>query len=266
LRVTGKRGIVQARWPLILGLKLLHDGLWVAQYVLLSGVIAAMVRRKSFRQFPVFFAFAAFEIFQFLVLFICDKLTMLRGLYGGAYTIGLGFETVLLFGVIYEIYVNIFRHYSSLERTGRAMFRWGTILLLLGALLLAVQTARADHNPAMFMVFVLDRTANILQCGLLICLFLFSSVLGISWRNYAFGIALGLGLNAAKDLAKSTIVALIGNPPYLDFLGMGIYCGCVIIWLFYLWGPERSPKLEATALPAHDMEVWSDELQRLLKP
>ena len=50
---------------------------------------------------------------------------------------------------------------------------------------------------------LVQRTLRILQCGQLVFLFLFSNYFRLSWRNRAFGIALGLGILPAARAWQS---------------------------------------------------------------
>jgi hypothetical protein len=113
----------------------------------------------------------------------------------------------------------------------------------------------------------LDRTASVLQSGLLISLFLFSHYFGLSWRSPAFGIALGLGIFASVALATSTIwlhLGVFGNRA-VNLFTMATYHCCVLIWMFYLMVPERQPQHPASKLPEYDLKTWNRELQRLLQ-
>lgn len=249
-------------------MRLLWYYLWIAPYVLQGVLVLVMVRRKFYRQFPVFFAYTVFEVCQFAVLFAMDHSAAVSAEeYVRAYGWALAVSTALRFGIILEIFAHLSRNYPALNRLGRPLLRWLTVSLLATALGLAVYTVGNDANhPWWFAMYVLDRTASFLQCGLLLSLFMFSGYLGLSWRNYVFGIALGLGIFASVELAASAIRSQPGFAynGFLDFFTMGIYHGCVLIWMFYLLVPERTP-YRVAALPAHDLDSWNQELQRLLQ-
>jgi hypothetical protein len=246
---------------------LLWNYLLIAPHVLLGVVFIALLRRRLYRQFPIFTAYIATEIAQFAVLFAMIKSPSTTGLeYGIAYSFGLALSTALRLGILHEIFAHMFRNYSALSRFGRPLFRWATVGLLLAGLGLAAYAGGHDPDRLMSIVYVLDRTASILQCGLLMGLFLFSSYLGLSWRSYIFGIALGLGVFASTELVASAIRSQTGftYSTYLDYLTMGTYHGCVLVWAFYLWAPERISQYALKSVPDHDMETWNRELQRLL--
>jgi hypothetical protein len=239
--------------------------LWIAPYVLQGVLLLVMVRRRFYRQFPVFFAYTAFEVCQFVVLFAMDHSAAVSAEeYVHAYGWALAVSTALRFGILHEILAHLFRDYAALGHFGKPIFRAATVALLFAALALAVYTGGNNANGVMLAVHVADRTASILQCGLLMCLFLFSTYLGLSWRNHVFGIALGVGIFASVELIVSAMRAQITLPYFVDFLTMGTYHCCVLLWIFYLWAPERSTQFTLRVLPETDLEIWNQELQRLL--
>jgi hypothetical protein len=245
---------------------LIYQYLLIVPHLLLVAVLVALFRHRLYRHFPIFFAYVVQELVQavFMIPLIeSPSLTFRR--YAIPYTISLAISTALRFGIIYEIFAHIFRNYPALARFGKPVFRWATvglILLALGSSFVA-WGSNGDYFPLVLSVF--DRTVSFLQCGLLVSLFLFSAQLALSWKSQVFGIALGVGVNASADLAAAAIRFQTGvkYTLALDYFVMAVYHFCVLIWIFYLFAPERSyaPK----ALPQHDLETWNLELERLLK-
>jgi hypothetical protein len=243
--------------------------LWVAPHVLQGVILFAMVRRRLQRQFPLFLLYNVFEILQFGVLFAISRSHIRFGEgYVRAYSVGLALSTAIRFGVIHELFSHFFRRYPALDGVGRLLYYGVTVVLLLTAVGLAIS---APGNSADFLLnatYALDRTVSILQCGLLISLFLFSRYFVLSWRSHAFGIALGLGIFASVELATSAIwlhLGAFGNP-VVNLLTMATYNCCVLIWTFYLMAPERVPRYPSKTLPEYDLEIWNQELRRLLQP
>jgi hypothetical protein len=241
--------------------------LWIAPHILQAVILMLMIRRNLHKQFPIFLLYTAFELFQFLVLLtvFIHSGSLADERYRGAFALGTAVSTALRFGIIYEIFTEVFRNYKALGELGRVLFRWATIILLLIGVALA---GTHGNGPDGFLLIVpiLDRTVSLMQCGLLLFLFLFSRYFALSWRNYAFGIALGFGILASLELANSAIRSQIAAGSYLlDNLGMATYHCCVIIWICYLVTPERSTYRTPRKLPQDDLEVWNRELQRLLQ-
>jgi hypothetical protein len=241
--------------------------LWIAPHILLAVTLVLVIRRRLYKQFPSFLLYTAFELFQFAVLlavFIRTG-TFADSQYRGAFSLGTAISTVVRFGVIYEIFTEVFRSYNALSELGRVLFRWTTIVLLLIGIALA-GTHGSGADGFLVIVPILDRTVSLMQCGLLMFLFLFSRYFALSWRNYAFGIALGFGILASSDLAISAIRSQLADGSYiLDMLGMAAYHVCVLVWVFYLAAPERITYRTPKQLPEDDLGVWNEELQRLLQ-
>jgi hypothetical protein len=239
----------------------------IAPHLLLVVVLVLLLRHRLYREFPIFLAYIISEIIQFFVLFAMIEMPSVTGLqYGVAYSFGLAVSTALNLGVIYEICACLFRNYTALGYFGKPLFRWATVSLLLISLILAVAAGGHDSVRILSMIRVLERTASILQCGLLVAIFMLASYLRLSWRSYVFGIALGLGIFASVELAISAIHAQTGSnyTKPLDYISMITYHCCVLIWAFYLWAPERSSQYALKALPEADLDSWNQELQRLL--
>jgi hypothetical protein len=242
--------------------------LWIAPHLLQAIVLLLMVRRKLHKQFPIFLLYTAFELFQFVVLFAVGRSGSFSAeQYRSMFSLGSAISTALRFGIIYEIFTHVFRSYPGLNGLGRILSRWATVGLLLFAVALAAATHGNGTYGPVVVLSLLDRTISILQCGLLILLFLVSRYFALSWRNYAFGLALGFGVFASVELATSAIRSQIGSSraDFIDLVVMAAYHCCVLIWIFYLVAPERITYRAPKKLPEDDLGVWNEELQRLLQ-
>lgn len=152
--------------------------LWIAPHLLQGIILFAMVRRRLYRQFPMFLLYIGFELWQFGVLWA----TSLSALHFGAgyfhlYSVGLVLSAAIRFAVICELFGQLLTRYPTLTGPGRSLLRGATAVLLLVALGVA---ASAPGNRAEFLLnltYALDRVASILQSGLLISLFVFSAIL-----------------------------------------------------------------------------------------
>jgi len=249
-------------------LRMLWYYLWVAPHVLQGIILLAMVRRRLYRQYPMFFLYTAFEILQFAVLFAKAYSDPHFGEgYAWLYSVGLAASTAIRLGVIHEVFSQVFRNYPVLNATSRILFRGSVVLLLVLGVALAASTPVNGAVSFNFPTHILDRTLSILQCGLLISLFFFSKHFSLSWRSPVFGIALGVGIFASVELASSAVLSQVGYSAHvwLDLVKMGTYHCCVMIWMFYLLVPESRPRLSLRKFPDHNLEIWNQELQRLLQ-
>jgi hypothetical protein len=244
--------------------------LWIAPHILQVFVLYVMARRGLFRQFPAFGLYTAVEIVQCCVLLYF--LRHPRGPeYFNLYAWGLAISAAARCFVVYELFVHFFRRYPAVEKSGGMLFRIATGALLLLGVGFAVLAPTRVADLLRSATYTVDRTTSILQCGLLISLFLFSRYFALAWRSPAFGIALGMGVFSAVELGSSAIwlhLASLGayRNVSVNIITMAVYHGCVVLWLFYLARREKVIASSETLLQQNDLEIWNRELGRLLQP
>lgn len=242
--------------------------LWISPHVLLGVLAVILWKRRLYREFPCFFAYAVCEIAGFIPLFVLYSAQGTAGKqYSYAFSATLLLSIALRFGVIDEVAKDLFRESQFLKVSARRSLEGVTGLLLVIGVLLAVY-APGDNSARWYAgVFVVNRGAAMVQCGLLLSLLLFSRFLGLSWRRPAFGIALGLGILTSIDLATHALRAEFTSTAGAEFLNLlvtGAYLVCVLIWIGYLLAPEPEPA-SLTVVPHDEVETWNTELQRLLR-
>jgi hypothetical protein len=250
---------------------LLAHSLWVASALAQGTLLAVMLQRRFYRYFPTFVFCLAWMALKTVALLGMNYAPFVTGdEYYYAFTVGKVGVTVLSFGVLYEVFTVVLRRYPTLRNLGTLLFRWSTVMLVLVAISLAWFAPGTGAGHRMSVLYLLERTVSALQIGLLIFLFIFSRYLGLSWRNHAFGIALGFGILASVSLATSAIRAQIEpivrnlNSDALDVINEATLVCCVLLWMAYLLAPEARPPASIRTLPEHDLETWNQELQRLL--
>ena len=247
------------------GYGLLFDYLWVAPHVLLFVIAVIMIHRKLVREFPAFFAYIVYEVLQFVVLVY---LGMWNAKYMRIYLAGSVVSCLLRFAVMYEIFEHLFRHYPAVSDLGRRIYRWTASVLLLVSVVAVASQAAQDYLS--IWLYTVDRGASIIQCGLLITVFAMSRFLRFSWRNHAFGIALGLGMFASVELVvramQSHLYSYTAQVNALfNYATMGTYHVCVLIWAIYLWMPEREYRIDLASVPVNVLDNWDAALQRVLE-
>ena len=238
--------------------------LWIAPHALLAVVPVLMYTRKLHKTFPIFFFYTLFETFEFLLLLPAYLTGHATGaLYRNVFIATLVVSTALKFGIIQEIFNHAFRDYSHLERLATASMRWLTGLLVLAAFSAAFYSSGAARDNFMAGVRLLQRSVTIIQAGLLLFLFQFSRIFGLSWRSYTFGIALGFAIFASTEIAGWTLglTSLSEHSKnLLDLLPTGSYHVSVLVWLGYLLTAEKP--VGAATYPVSEMDQWSGELRR----
>src|SRR6202142_1279220 len=124
---------------------LLWNYLLIVPHLLLVVVLIALIRRKLYRQFPIFFVYIISEIVQAAVIIpMLLSRSVTPKQYTVAYVGALAISTALRIGITHEIFARMFRHYAALSRFGKPLFRWVTVGLLLAGLALAAYAGGHD--------------------------------------------------------------------------------------------------------------------------
>jgi hypothetical protein len=118
--------------------------------------------------------------------------------------------------------------------------------MLLVAGVVSVSTNSSDSAPWVEAILTAQRCVRIIQVGMVLFLLFFARYLGVSRRQYSFGIALGFGCFAMVEL--SLVASWVGD--HLNNLSMGLvnmaaYNCTLLIWLGYTLA--KSPAREATS-------------------
>ena len=239
--------------------------LWIAPHTLLLVVAAIMFQRRLYRKFPVFFAYTIYETIEFLLLFLAyiSGASLGSPVYRYIYVPTLLGSAALRFGIIQEIFNNVFHGYSRLTAIATISTRWVTGLLVVAAVCLVLYSSASAPDNLMVGVRLLERSVNIIQVGLLLFLFLFSRLFGLSWRSYTFGIAFGFALLASAQIIAWTLALTSpseNTKDLLDFLPTGGYHVCVLVWIGYLLTAEKTVRPPAYHLP--DIDRWTKELEQ----
>ncbi len=243
--------------------------LWITPHLLLGVLAVILYKRRLHREFPCFFAYVLYEIAGFIPLFALYSVQGVTGKqYGYAYSAKLIVSIALRFGVIDEVSRDLLRESQFLKVAVRRSLQCVTGLLLVMGVLLAVYAPGDNRFAFVTGIFVVNRGAAMVQCGLLLALLLLARFLGLTWRRITFGITLGLGMLASVDVAASALRAEFTSAAareLLNLLTTGTYLVCVSIWTGYLFAPEHEPAASPTIGPPGEVETWNTELHNLLR-
>src|SRR5215471_7591639 len=218
--------------------------LWLVQPLLEAATVVVMLRRKLHLRYPIFLSYLAYSALVTALLF------SLRGNYKTyfyAYWSTNAVSVMLLLGVIYELFTTMFRQHHALRDFGTMLFRWAVVVVVMMAGLMLISSTGNGAKPLITAVLQMQRAVNVMQCGILLFLVLFSRHLGIPWKHQLFGIALGMGTAASVDaiVVSHWIRAAIGANG-LNMLRMGTYCWSLTVWMIYMCMPvvaEAGPNL-----------------------
>jgi hypothetical protein len=245
--------------------------LWFLQIILHVVLAALLIRQRFYRQFPIFLGYVSWAALGGVILLGMNYAPFFTdNEYATAFAVAAAGDTLMCFGIIYEIFQCLLTGYPALHKSATALFRWAIVLLCAIVVALAWLAPASGASHLMSGFFLLQRTVDILLCGLLLFLFAFSRLFGLTWRSYVIGIALGLGILASVELATSAIRAQIEpiarnyTVEIMELINQGTYCCSVLAWICYLFLREPQPTTIVKTLPDHDLETWNEELQRLL--
>jgi hypothetical protein len=255
--------------------------LWVAPSVLLLVLALSMWRRRLHSLYPFFFALAATSAVEQLILCVADKMPSVSAeAWWRIFWVGLLVEGLLKFALIGEIFAHVFNPYASVAKLGKLLIRGVGCALVITA---AVSAALAPQDSPYGLIngaHLLVEAIYLIETGLLLFVFMFSSYFRLKPARGVFGIALGLAVSSSVHLATWAIAANVGLPAsrrvILDFVNMATYHVCVLIWYYYLLIPVKvrparmDPAQDPPADPpsgqptAEDLDVLNEEMERLL--
>ena len=215
-------------------LKYLYYALWIAHPVLQTGIGIFMYRRGILRQFKFFFAYILTQIVTFAMVFPAYYWQS----YSAAFYLSWGFNAIsVAFGflVIHEVFVDVFRAFHTLRDLGTVLFKWAGLVMLLVAAVVSVSTNSSQVAPWMQAIVTSQRCVRMIQVGMILFLLFFAHYVGVSRRQYSFGIALGFGSFAVIELIL--ICSWVGNHltgPWMSIANMAAYDCSLGLWLAYV--------------------------------
>ena len=248
-----------------------HSFLWhylcLAPHVLQVALAILIWRRGLHKLFPFFLAYTIFEAIEEFTLYGMDISPTISGeTYWRALYAGLIIEGLLRFGAIGELFLRLLRPWPALGRLGnRLISGTGAVLVLLAVLAAAYAPIDNPQHAIISRAHILEQTLFIIQCGLVLFLFLFAAYFRLAWNNR---IALGLGILSCEHMATWAVMAsgaLLNRRDLLDLFNMATYHVCVLIWFYYFLIPNGPATTSAVPLPENNLAIWNRELERLLQ-
>jgi hypothetical protein len=245
-------------------IRILYYGLWFAHPVLQLVIAALMLRRDLHRKFPFFFGYILTQILTFAVVFPAYWNRQHYALSFYSYWIGAGISVAFGFGVIHEVFVDVFRAFHTLRDLGTVLFKWAGLVMLLVSGVVSVSTNASNVAPWMQAILTGQRCVRIIQVGMVLFLLFFAHYVGVSRRQRSFGIALGFGSFAFVELVlvASWVGHHLGNP-WLSMVNMCAYDATLLVWVGYV--AVKSPARDA-ALSLLQTQRWEQSLSDIHHP
>ena len=221
----------------------------------------ALLAKRTWRNFPAFAAYIFFCLFEASAI----SVVMHRGMvyfytFWACEAIGI----FLGLAVVREIFTNLFSPHPALRNLAAMTFRVAVVaLVVLASAVIYAESgnARGISNG----VLLAAEAARVVEVGLIMFLFVSSSAFGLHWRQNVFGMALGLGLFGAVELATVTLIPHVPTAIARALnLAHGLaFCTTLLVWLGYLLVPERATS--SAELPRQDqLEQWNEAVMELI--
>lgn len=245
-----------------MALRSLIHGLWVTGIAFQSLLAVVLVVRKAWIKFPIFAAYAFFNLLEAAITYAVSHNGMA---YFYTYWTCEAISTILGLAVVYEVFRALFSPHPALHKLASTVFQGAIILLVVLGLIVIYQQSPTERTNIGAAVMIAAEAARIVEVGLFMFLFLFSSAFGLRWREHVFGIALGLGIFAAMDLVNATLRSEFGSgvADVLNLVTTLTFNLSLLLWTVYLITPESVPS--SAELPKRaQLEQWNQAVMELI--
>jgi hypothetical protein len=235
---------------------------WYIPLGLLVLLLWVLLRRHAYQVCPLFFAYVAFAVAAGVTRFAVHNH---RAPYYVTYWITEAGYDVLGILVMYEVLRTVL---GTLTRAWWARLIFPAILLAA----IGLSLSRADAVPSRivgipFYIVAGEIAVRFVQVFIFAGLVTLVPLLGLRWRQYAFGVATGFGLYATVMLLTTAKFSDFGTR--FKFLwsvtSVVAYCVAVLIWIWFFSVPQKSetPSSELSAPSPGDLNQYKDALRRM---
>jgi hypothetical protein len=209
---------------------------------LLALLLWVMVRRQAYKVSPCFFAYVAFGVAACVARFVTHNHPRP---YFATYWITEALFCLLGILAMYEVIR------SALGNLPRA---WWSHLIFPAILLVSIglSVARTQVVPSPFSGLRLwivagEIAVRFVQVSIFAGLASLVPLIGLPWRRYPFGVAMGFGLYATIMLLSTSRLADTGTR-YMVVWGitsLAAYSVAVLIWIWFFWVPaSQNPEAQ----------------------
>jgi hypothetical protein len=219
---------------------------WLGSIFLEAILIVVMFRKRIHKRFPVFSSYVIYDLVRAIAVPLIALIAFRhRNTYFYSYWISISIEYTITLFIILEVFAYIF---SAHIRYSPRFLQTFTVLAFLLFVLSVILVILPDipTNTMTRLILTLDRSVQLLICGLLFFMWSFSKNLGIQWqRHHVWGIVFGLATYSSVNLVVAAIKATTGEmcPGWITPLPHFAYLATIAFWIGYLVRkePEREP-------------------------
>lgn len=216
----------------------LDNVLWALSFAATVVLLAVLLLRGRWRQFPVFTAWMAFQTvynIAMFVLYVRDD----RSWYIHVYWASLWLDFVLQACIVIELARIVLRPTETWVRDARRLFIAAGIG---GAAVAAILTWWISPPNGAFTIWNLraDLFTSLVICELFVAMSITANHLGLGWRNHVMAIGQGLTAWAGIATVSSALQSYFGTHHYavIDHLRIFAWIGAMAWISVQLWRPE----------------------------
>lgn len=238
---------------------------WMAALFLHALLAGVLIFKKMWRKFPFFVFYSVSNLVFNLSLYAVYVSNLSRHIYFNVYWLAEFVGLFLGFAVVYEIFHQLLKPYPALRRLATQIFRGAVVFLVLLGCVVNYAQSLGEHNHIQATFLVMEQAGRILEVGLLLFLFLFASAFGLHWRQYVFGIAVGLGIFVTVELVGVTLRAQFGVAAnsVFNMVRMISFNTSMVIWISYILAPELAASPSDVPKRAQ-LEQWNRAVTELI--
>jgi hypothetical protein len=239
----------------------IQQALWMSHPVLELSLAGILYWRRLHRTFPLFFAYIVFQVVNFLILFPIYRYDSARTYFYAYWVCGI-ISLAIGFKVIHEIFLDVLSPYPNLKDLGTLLFKWAGLVMLLVAIVVTAASQSDGQDTVLGQAVIIgQRCVRFIQCGLIFFLLFFSRHLGISKRQFSFGIALGFGSFAIVELVGIALISGgVHNAP-VSLINTAAYSLSILAWIGYALLKTPSREGSAKLLMSQRWDYGLNELR-----
>lgn len=238
---------------------------WVAALLLQTILSGVLLTKRLWRKFPFFVGYCVSGLVLNVSLYAVYSSQWRHQLYFKAYWFTEGLGLLMGLAVTYEIFNLLFNPYPALRKLAMQAFQGVVVLLVLVGCVVAYMQPLGENNHVQAAFMIIEQATRVLEVGLLGFLFLFASAFGLHWRQYVFGIAVGLGVFAVVELVAITMRVEFGvtASPVFNIVRTISFNTSLLIWIGYILAPELAAAPSEMPKRAQ-LEQWNRAVTELI--
>ena len=209
--------------------------------------------RRSYREFPIFFAFSAVSVVGAITGLAVSNNT---ALYRNLYWTNEALDIFLVFLALQESFRSVFRTFLGMKRF-RWLFPGIGILMIVVAVLRTIFLPRPAHSLFTVIILALEIGVGFLQFGIFSLFIVLIKIFHLRWRQHPVGIVLGFGISTAGSFVAFLLRSEIGTkfdpvvriaPPIAYIIGVAVW-----VATFLREEPTSAAKGDATPFTPEQM-------------